>query len=345
MIKDTDYIELCNSSQIPRYPFFDKKLSEIQRIVTKHRISDSTQLKIVTPEIQGIRWLYRLGNIVWFDTLRKTIRDKKRYPSSYFMKIILATKIINNRIVNPPIELPLELIDQFSFIPLHYNKLLIIDALMHQGSSKRYQTSNKRYIYSEHAGAIEVIDRNINSIIIASDTDRIDSADSDIYLPVNSKILEENTYIFHTHPNTTTYAGRLKDGIIYEFPSVSDLLNFIKYYNEGQVQASLIICPEGIYVIRPIVWESNIEIDYEIFHDLRLFILKLEKEAIAKYKHLHHTLSDPNVFHESIGQDMSFIDSYNKLIRPNNLWVEYYPRIWRNGEWTLQQINLPYVEI
>jgi len=35
---------------------------------------------------------------------------------------------------------------------------------------------------------------------------------------------------------------------------------------------------------------------------------------------------------------------YNKFIKPMNIYVEYYPREKKNGEWCLRTINLPYME-
>ena len=77
---------------------------------------------------------------------------------------------------------------------------------------------------------------------------------------------------------------RIKEGIIYEFPSVNDLFNFIKYHNEGKAQASIIISPEGIYVTRPIKYQKIYNIEFSLFDNIRKFVLKLEKIAIKKYK-------------------------------------------------------------
>ncbi|CAH6420182.1 Hypothetical protein MVR_LOCUS57 [uncultured virus] len=345
----SDYYELCGNTHMPSFPFFPSKLEAIQAIVPKRRVSkDAPSQSRTSPHFCNkcsIKYLYKLGNIVWPSTLLHLVQQHQSYPSEYFVKVILATDIIMGRIVNPPLELSPNLVPYFYYISLHYNKLLIIDALMHQGSSKRYSTDNtSRYIYSEHSGAIQVRDLSIHNIIIATDTDRIDTTDTDIYLPINSDVLALYPYIFHTHPNTDVYAGRFSEGIAYEFPSANDLLNFIKYHNEGQAQASIIVAPEGIYVIRPIKYTPSITPNLQLFYSLRRFILKLEKAAVFKYQHLALTLSEPDIFHNNIGADTSFIHKYNRFIEPANLWVEYYPRVWRNEEWTLRQINLPYLE-
>lgn len=359
------YYEKCNKSYMPYYPFFVDKLIKIQKISDKiydkniksnnlNYLDTNTDLSEIFLNSANncrkcaIRKIYKLGNILWTNTILHKIKIHKSYPSEYFIKIILTMLILNDYIINPPIQLKSTQIDNFTYIPLHHNKLLIIDALMYQGSQPRYvvpknKNGQKKYIYSEHSGAISVKNKIVENIIVSAQTNRIDISDDNIYLPINTKILAEHEYIFHTHPNTSTYGGRVKEGIIYEFPSANDLFNFIKFHNEGKAQASIIVAPEGIYVIRPIVYEHVFNIDYDFFYRLRKFILKLEKMAMKKFKFMIDKISEPDVFHNFIGSDISFTKIYNKFIEPSNLFVEFYPRIKRNNEWSLRQIYLSYV--
>lgn len=57
-------------------------------------------------------------------------------------------------------------------------------------------------------------------------------------------------YIFHTHPTTPYIGSRFKNGIIYEFPSIMDINHFIEHHNRGELQISMVITPEGLYIIR-----------------------------------------------------------------------------------------------
>ena len=145
--------------------------------------------------------------------------------------------------------------------------LLIIDALVKQGSYPRYIVDNnsvKKYIYSEHSGVLNLTSNDkINNVVVSTESSRIDSHDTNIYLPINTDILSKHEFLFHTHPNTTTYAGRMNEGIIYELPSANDILNFVKYHNNGVAQASIIAAPEGIYVVRLIVYEKQLDITME----------------------------------------------------------------------------------
>ena len=57
----------------------------------------------------------------------------------------------------------------------------------------------------------------------------------------------------------------LKNGILYEFPSISDITHFIEHHNNGKLLGSIIMAPEGIYIIRKNNFNRNpIHVDYNI---------------------------------------------------------------------------------
>lgn len=365
------YYEKCINTTMPYYPFFIQKLKQIQNISKKNNTNDISYQKTyyVSRHNNHLATLnnyrnihikkdcigciatkvYQLANIIWPNNIIHKIKNHQRYPSEYFIKVIINTHIRDNYVINPPIQLKNDQIPLFDYIPLHHNKLLILDALMHQGSYPRYLVSfdneNEKYIYSEHSGVITIRNKIIDSIIVSTETNRIDSNDNNIYLPRNISYFENHEYLFHTHPNTIKYGGRIKEGIIYEFPSSNDILNFIKYHNQGKAQLSLIIAPEGIYVIRPIRYQKVITYDPFFFDFFSKFIIKLEKIAISRIKEYINMISDPDVFHKYIGGNMNYIKAYNRFIEPLNLFVEFYPRVKKNGEWMLQQINLQYLDL
>ncbi|AYV85010.1 MAG: hypothetical protein Satyrvirus2_21 [Satyrvirus sp.] len=338
------YYEQCNKNTMAYYPFFIRKLKEIQKLTKINTLRD------VQSNILPEKKYYKLGNIVWNNSVVHKIEFHKNFPSEYFVKVILNTCIIDKNIINPPLQINPDQISSFSYISLGHNKLLIIDALMEQGSHPRYllpgDTSNEKFIYSEHSGAISIKNGVIDNIIVSAATDRTDINDSTIFLPTNTPIFLNYEYIFHTHPNTSAYAGRLEDGIIYEFPSANDILNFVKYYNEGKVQASIIVGPEGIYVIRQIMLRPKYEINHEIFDLIKKFILKLEKIAIKNIKsdkYVISNISDPDVFHENVSYNFKYIKMYNDFIKKWNIFIEFYPRYKKNNEWCLRPISLPFV--
>ena len=337
--KDPSYIyyEPCNQSFMLHYPSFFDQLSRIESVAKKIKIEKTTD----RPHTH----YYILNGISWPKKMSSMIKKYNKYPSEYFIKTIMTMVIENGTIINPPIAVNPDSIPDVYYIPLLYNQLMIIDALMKQGSHQRYVGDDNKYYYSEHSGVISIEKHRINNIIVATNTNRTDENDNDIFLPQNSPDLAKYDYMFHTHPNAKINGGRIKEGVLYEFPSASDIFNFIKYYNEGNSQASIIVSPEGTYVIRPIKLEDKLKNDVEYYYSLQKFIMKLEKMAIEKKQQFLSLIpTDSDLFHKEVGADHTFIQMYNDYLLPLNLFVEFYPRIKRNNEWTLRTINLFYFD-
>jgi len=351
MKKQKIYYEKCTQSHMSGYPFFETKLNSVENVIKSERTKNAEVVhkskslfgKFICSHCKPT-YYYQLGNIVWGNTISHIISEHQRYPSEYFISVVLCTNIANGQIVNPPVELTPRQISQFRYVPLHHNKLLILDALLNQGSFPRYQNGAK-FIFSEHSGGLTVKNSNIDNIIVFTDTNRTDLTDDTIFLPNNSDKLVGYDFLFHTHPNTIKYAGRINEGILYEFPSANDIFNFVKYRTEGQAQASLILSPEGTYVIRPVVAARKIhQFDTDLFYYLKKFIIKLEKSAIRHNNRILSKLQDPDIFHKHISTNYRYINLYNRLIRPANLFIEYYPREKKNGEWVLKQIHLQWID-
>ena len=368
------YEEMCAAKTMPTYPFFLAKLDAVQKIILQqqndqYRVHNNNSNNNCNECRKNNNKFYQLGNIIWPINICHRINKHQSYPSEYFIKIIVNTIILDDYITNPPLIINPAKISQFSYITLHYNKLLIIDALLKQGSVPRYlyeDDGQNKYIYSEHSGVITVKNNLVKNIIISTDTTRIDINDNNIFLPTNNELLAQHPFIFHTHPLTLVsdsdinsgsqirygqkllgqvkYAGRLVDGILYEFPSANDILNFVKYKQTGIAQGSIILAPEGVYVIRPIIYEYPNNVNKKFYNKLQKYIIKIERMAISKYQNLAN-IHDPNVFHNNISNNMSYISLYNKFIKKINLFVEYYPRQLKNGEWIIPEINLSYINI
>lgn len=318
-----NYIEKCHNNNMILHSFFFDNLHKIESAL---RPGDS---------------YYKLSNIVWPTTLEDIIKTQHKYPSEPFVKIILNTVVIDSHIINKPLVLPPDKISSLEYIPLHHNNLLILDSLLSNGSCSRYESKNKQ-VYSEHSGVMTVKNNKIDKIVISTQTNRLDPSDTTILLPNNTDEMLTSPYLFHTHPNATDYAGRLNEGIILEFPSVHDIFNFVKYVEVGQTQASIIVAPEGMYVIRSIIFDKKFKIDKDFSQKLKSFILDLEELAIQN-SFTSKNLSDPDIFHQVVGSELTYIESYNEFIKETNIMIEYYPRIKKNGEWYLRPINLMFV--
>ena len=349
------YYEECNCKTMLDYPFFLEKLKQVQKL-TKTTIDHYHPIikKNYCDNCSANKY-YQLKNIIWPNNIKHIMKTHKFYPSEFFIKLILYCVIKDNTIINPPLVIDPNKLSAFTYVVLHYNKLLILDALMKQGSHTRYLVKSdnmEKYIYSEHSGVITIENSLVKNIIVAADNNRIDVNDDNIYLPTNTDILAKHPILFHTHPVTQNgsidkksaniYAGRLSEGIIYEFPSANDVLNFVKYRRDGVAQASIVISPEGIYVIRPIIYYYPNKVT-EIFHKhLHKFIIKLENMAVNQYGNISN-ISDPDIFHQNISLDLTYIKMYNDFIKKSNLFIEFYSRQKKNNEWTLPEISLAYV--
>jgi hypothetical protein len=141
--------------------------------------------------------------------------------------------------------------------------------------------------------------------------------------------------MFHTHPSTPSPGSRVKEGFLYEFPSPSDFEQFIDHHNFGNIQGSMIIAPEGLYIIKCIDPTKKIKIKENEFENyLYEEIEKIQDDAIKKYK------TRLNKFNEVIANDTKYVDRLNFLIKPFNLKVYYKPRIKFNKKWILDDLYL-----
>lgn len=212
------------------------------------------------------------------------------------------------------------------------NKLLIIDALYKQGSNKMYK-NNDHYLYSEHSGVIKIKNGEIDKIVVLTNN-YLNINDNEIFLPKNNSIMKQYPLLFHTHPNTNGFSGRIKNGVLYEFPSPNDINNFIKYHNTGNVIASLVISPEGIYVIRNL---NNVNfIDNNI---LRKIISENEIRAIKKFKNLYPNICHEELFYKNVAINYHAINKINNELKQYNIIIDYHPRIKLNENWILPEFK------
>ena len=132
--------------------------------------------------------------------------------------------------------------------------------------------------------------------------------------------------------------SRVSEGILYEFPSVSDIFHFIEHHNQGKTQGSIIITPEGLYIIKCINSKLKINIKDEdyIINFLEEKVDEIQNDALIKYM---NKITD-NIFYKKIARDLNFIEKYNELIKDLNLKVFYKPRVLVNKKWVLDDLYL-----
>jgi hypothetical protein len=227
-----------------------------------------------------------------------------------------------------------------SYVHISRNQMLILDALMNDGGySKKYIDTKNNLRWSEHSGLLDFSKNKLDKIIVSGKTQRTDKDDHEIFLPLNMIEAYDYEYIFHTHPPTPKAGGRIKEGILYEFPSINDIFHFIEHYNNGNVQGSIIIAPEGVYIIKSTLGvDDKIIINNEdkAFEELTIEMFKIQDEAIRKYGNVSE-----NNFYEKVAQNHKYIKKFNEKLKEYNIKVLYKAREKdKSGNWIINGLSV-----
>ncbi len=245
---------------------------------------------------------------------------------------------------------------------LNTNSINIINGLYEIGSNQIYTEKNKNIKetkisrYSEHFGFI-YFDKNKVSNIDVITMYRVDQSDPIIYMPKTCLEILKVEYIFHTHPKTPYIGSRIKNGAFYEFPSISDITHFIEHHNDGKLVASIVISPEGIYIIRKNNFNINpIIVDYDILIlDLNDIYSECFNDSYLKYSFIDYTKYKLNneiklpedFFYERIANNYEYIQKINNVLIKYDLFIEYYARTYYDKQiialdkWIFDDIYLP----
>lgn len=326
---------------------FEKKLIHVQNYLksTKKFIegtySNSDCLLCSSHKITS--GSYNLNNTLWENGLTHYIQAHNIKPSSEFIDMIYQfNPIISQNKRTIKYKSKSYTIDNIKYIKLQRNQIMILDALMtHGGYTRKYIDQKKNiYRYSEHAGLLDFNSSGIDRIVISGKTNRVDKGDEEIYLPKNMPDALDYEYIFHTHPPTPKPGGRVDIGILYEFPSVSDIFHFIDHHNEGTTQGSLVIAPEGVYNIRKLVFdlEKIFVNENKLFKQLQDVMGQAQFDSIEKYGEQFTTYE----FYSKIAQDTKYIKMINKVLNKYRMQIDYYPRVKDDkGKWIIDTLYLP----
>jgi hypothetical protein len=285
---------------------------------------------------------YYLNGYLWQDSLFHYVQVHNVKPVDEFIKKILNFKIKTKKNILR-INGNTYIMDKLKYVKIDRNQLMILDALMrHGGYKKKYvdKKNEKIFRYSEHAGLLDFNGTNLEKIIISGETNRVDRGDNEIYMPSRIPDILEYEYIFHTHPPTPIPGGRANLGILYEFPSISDIFHFISHFNRGETQGSLVITPEGLYNIRALYPDLNkINIDEnKLYKNYYKIIMQIQGEAIKKYG----INFSSKFFYSVISQDLSYIEKINSVLQKFKLYIDFFPREKDiSGRWILNTVYLP----
>jgi hypothetical protein len=275
---------------------------------------------------------------IWEDGLTHYIEKHNFQPSDMFLDLIFFFKLEHKLKINSTIKTT----QDKKYIKINQNQLHILDALMeHGGYTKKYlDTTNQKIMrYSEHTGLLDFNTNILEKIVVAGNTTRVDKGDDEIFLPTSLPDILDYEYIFHTHPPTPKPGGRVGGGVLYEFPSMGDLLHFIDHFNDGKICGSLIVTSEGLYNIRKIKLDrEKIKIDEDkLFKKFNENFYKIQ----SKYIDLYTTNFTKKEFYEKISQNKKPIEELNNVINEFGIHVEYYPRIKIKSNWILDKVYLP----
>ena len=187
---------------------------------------------------------------------------------------------------------------------------------------------------------IQIDNQQLEKLVISMKKGTLHENDNEIFLPTNMKEMFDFEYIFHTHPPTPSPGGRVKkDYVLYEFPSVQDIIHFIEHYNYGVTQGSIVMAPEGMYIITKKNFNGQkIEIDKEKFEkELDKIWFDVQNDAITQYG---ETFTN-KFFYEEISQNKKYINKINSYLNKYDLIINFYLRSKdKNGNWTINNVYI-----
>ena len=239
-------------------------------------------------------------------------------------------------------NIPTNINNNINWSLLTTNGTNILDGLYEIGSNQIYIENNKNLSnskksrFSEHSGFIYFEKNKISNITVNSNG-RVEQSDPLIFMPTNNLESLKVDYLYHTHPKTPYIGSRIKSGIIYEFPSISDIIHFVEHHNNGKLLGSIIIAPEGIYIIRKNNFNRNpIHVDYDIMiGDLEEIFLECYNDSYLEYSTINYNDLKTNkeiklpdsFFYKEVSVNYEYIYKINKILQKYDIFIDYYARV------------------
>jgi len=325
---------------------FIDKLTEVEKYANNNKMYKyyKTKKSCKLDNKPGISTkMFIVNNIVWEDGLKHYITAHNLKPDHIFVDFIFKFHIPgkNKKIIKVINGTEVIIYDK-KYLKISRNQMLILDALMEHGGVKKYIDKNHEmaYKYSEHSGLLDFNKHGLEKIIVSAKHGFIDNEDETIFLPQNMPDAFDYEFMFHTHPPTPKPGGRVTGGILFEFPSISDLFHFIEHYNNGNTQGSIIIASEGLYIIRKFKFDDKaIKINEDDMHDeMHGVFWSAQQKAIQKYGKKF----DKETFYSKIAQDVSYIKNINMTLNKYKLHIDYFPRIkGKDNKWVIDTLFIP----
>jgi hypothetical protein len=312
----------------------------------KEKINNIVQLStIINSKNQCTKCKKIFDKIYKYENISIGESEIHQFNEHNFINYILYEKISNLQFSN----------DIITYLMFNTNGIHIIDGLYEEGSNKIY-IENKKNIFtskinrfSEHYGFIYFTNNKLEKIVVLNES-RVDNSDPIIFMPKNSLEALKVDYIFHTHPKTPYIGSRIVNSILYEFPSLSDITHFIEHHNKGVLLGSLVLAPEGIYIIRKYLFNRDkIKIDYDIFlSDVEDTYIECYQESMIEYSSLKDIKKINNfykvtddLFHNKIANNLIYLKKINKVLERYDITIDFYNRIKLEKNWIFPDIYIP----
>lgn len=287
---------------------------------------------------------YEYKHFIWENGLIHNILEHQYKPNKQFIEAIeIKMKKYKYKRNEKLARSKIYKVNKMKFIKITKNQILILDALLdHGGFSKKYIDNNdpQLFRYSEHAGLLDFGKCKLKNIIMSANINTTTIYDNEIYFPTDVPNILLYQYVVHTHPPTPIPGGRINGGIMYEYPSLSDIKYFVYYSNKGNIQGSIVVASEGLYIIRRLDLNKKIKIDSTFDNTFKKIMYGEQHEAIDKYKSEFD--KDNSIFFSKIAQDYEHINNLNFFLEKYNLLIIYFSRK-KNlaNNWYIDDIYLP----
>jgi hypothetical protein len=320
--------------------FFESKLLILNLLLKETKnftLNESLSDCLICDEknITSGRYIYK--NFIWEDGIEHYVKKHNFCPPEIFMDLVFFYKPEKKIKIKAKPSLT-----NLDYIKINKNQMLIFDALLkHGGYTKKYidLTNSDILRYSEHTGLLDFKMNLLERVVVAGNTTRVDKGDEEIFLPRDLSDLREYEYIFHTHPPTPKPGGRVTQGILYEVPSIGDILHFIDSFNEGNICGSLVVTAEGLYNIRKkdLNHEKIFINEDKLFRDYNYIFEKIQDDVIRKYG----TKFTTEKFHNKIAKEQEYFTKFNEILNKYLIQIDFYPRIKHKSQWILDKVYLP----
>lgn len=329
--------------------FLDKlgKMEKYLRLHNKYIAYEPKDYKDCSfkDDVRVGKGIFSVNMIRWEDSLYHYVDKHNIKPSDEFIEFIMDFKYPEKQVrrVLGKINGVEFIKNNMKYLKIERNDLMVMDALMvHGGYNKKYTDDDMNVVrYSEHAGFLDFRNDGLEKFVIMGKK-HLTKDDNEIYLSTIRLDALDYEYVFHTHPPTPKPGGRAKESILYEYPSFADVMVFIRHYNKGTTQGSIVVAPEGLYIIRPkeigIKKISGTKSDDDMLNGWRDAYRDGQENAIQKYG---INFSEKH-FYSVIAQDLEFANMMNEFFGDYGIHIDYYPRKKDiNDNWVLRSIYLP----